>query len=594
MSNTARLLALRLIVCLAIPGSLFAQTDSHQGAQGAAPAATQRPQLTPDQWREDLRFFATNIEKTHKNLFHTMSREQFQAAVKKLDERIPSLQDHEIVVELMRIVAMIGDGHTSVRIGDQFRSGVFPVKMYMYKDGLFIQTAAPEYREAVGARVVKIGNATAEQAMNAARDLVWRDNEMGVKAIAPNLLSIPEVLHTLRLTNELSKLDLVIEKDGRETKLELKPTGQLNQMRQIPASWIDAGAQAKVPTPLWRKDQGNFFWYEHLTVTGTPAAAGTRGGMLYVQFNAVQNKPEVDKKPGETVEAFFKRVFDYIETNQVDKLVLDIRLNGGGNNYLNLPITLGMIKSRVNKRGNLFVVLGRQTFSAAQNTVNELEKYTNAIFVGEPTSANPNHFGDARNITLPNSKVMVRASTLWWQDMDPRETRRWTAPEIAAEMTSSEYAANVDPAMTAILSYTPGKTLAEILEGVLSIPAGSANAGAGNGNGAGHGSASNLEAVIKEYRAYRANPAHAYINTETAMNQLGYNLLARQRIDEAIEIFKINVEDNPRSANVYDSLAEAYLTRGDRMQAIKFYSKALEIDPAFPSAVEALRRLKTN
>ena len=90
---------LRLLLCIVIlmvgSGSFQAQTK-----------------LTPEQWREDLRFFAANMAKTHRNLFHTMTREQFEAAVKKLDERISSLADHEIVVELMRIVALIGDGHS--------------------------------------------------------------------------------------------------------------------------------------------------------------------------------------------------------------------------------------------------------------------------------------------------------------------------------------------------------------------------------------------------------------------------------------------------------------------------------------------------
>jgi tetratricopeptide (TPR) repeat protein len=252
--------------------------------------------------------------------------------------------------------------------------------------------------------------------------------------------------------------------------------------------------------------------------------------------------------------------------------VLDIRSNGGGNNYLNLPITLGMIKSRVNKRGNLFVIIGRETFSAAQNTVNELEKYTNAIFVGEPTAANPNHFGDARNVVLPNSKISIQASTLWWQDLDPRDNRKWTAPQIAAELTSADYKANIDPAMNAILKFVPGKNLSEMLTDALA--------------------AGGFAEAARRYRAFREDPAHAYLETEADINRLGYELIGRNRLDDAIEIFKLNVDAYPRSANVYDSLAEAYLKKGDKELAIKFYSKAVEIDPNFASSVEALRQLK--
>jgi tetratricopeptide (TPR) repeat protein len=99
-------------------------------------------------------------------------------------------------------------------------------------------------------------------------------------------------------------------------------------------------------------------------------------------------------------------------------------------------------------------------------------------------------------------------------------------------------------------------------------------------------------AASKAYRAFRDDPAHAYLETETDMNRLGYDLLRANKTEEAIEIFRLNVEAYPRSANTYDSLAEAYLKAGNREQAIKYYSKALEVDPKFSSSLEALRQLK--
>jgi tetratricopeptide (TPR) repeat protein len=528
--------------------------------------------LTPEQWREDLRYFAANMQKTHRNLFHTMTREQFEAAVKRLHERIPTMADHEITVELMRIVGMVGDGHTGVRVNQAFTS-IYPVRLYSFKDGLFVQSAAPEYREAVGGRVLKIGNTGVDQAMRAASEIAWRDNEMGIKAIAPRLLVIPEVLHALRIADNLQTVQMAVEKDGRQIILELKPTAQHQHLFEAtPAGWVDARNSSGASAPLWLREPHNNFWFQHLTGAEAACAQGCEKGVAYVQFNAVQDRPQAGDKPGETVAAFFNKVFEYIETNKIDKLVLDMRLNGGGNNYLNLPLTIGMIKSRVNKRGNLFVIVGRETFSAAQNTVNELEKYTNAIFVGEPTAATPNHFGDARNVILPNSKISIRASTLWWQDMDPRDTRKWTAPQIAAELTSADYKANIDPAMTAILKYVPGGGLPQQLTSALKT--------------------GGYAAASKAFRSFREDPAHVYLETESEVNRLGYELLREDRTDEAIDIFRLNVEAYPKSANTYDSLAEAYLKKGNKEEAIKYYSKAVEVNPNFASSLEALRQLK--
>jgi CubicO group peptidase (beta-lactamase class C family) len=79
---------------------------------------------------------------------------------------------------------------------------------------------------------------------------------------------------------------------------------------------------------------------------------------------------------------------------------------------------------------------------------------------------------------------------------------------------------------------------------------------------------------------------------ENAINRVGYSLLRSRKREAAIELFRYNVARYPRSANAYDSLAEAYLAVGEKAKAIEFYEKALAIDPKFPSAIEALKRLK--
>jgi CubicO group peptidase (beta-lactamase class C family) len=83
--------------------------------------------------------------------------------------------------------------------------------------------------------------------------------------------------------------------------------------------------------------------------------------------------------------------------------------------------------------------------------------------------------------------------------------------------------------------------------------------------------------------------------SEGTINRIGYSLLNSKRIPEAIEVFKLNVEAFPNSANVYDSLAEAYMKNGDNELAIKYYKKTLEIIPKDAKADKAfLERLKKN
>lgn len=136
-------------------------------------------------------------------------------------------------------------------------------------------------------------------------------------------------------------------------------------------------------------------------------------------------------------------------------MVLDVRLNGGGNNYKNKPIVTGIIESKkINKIGKFIVILGRRTFSACQNLVNELDNYTNVIFIGEPTSENINFYGDNNRVELPNSKIPAYLSFAWWQDKPQWENDDWLAPHIAVDMRFEEYRTNQDPVLDTALAFS--------------------------------------------------------------------------------------------------------------------------------------------
>lgn len=99
-------------------------------------------------------------------------------------------------------------------------------------------------------------------------------------------------------------------------------------------------------------------------------------------------------------------------------------------------------------------------------------------------------------------------------------------------------------------------------------------------------------AALQEYREWRKGRAAREVVNENQMNRLGYDLMSVQRVKDAIEVFKLNVEDYPQSANVWDSLGEAYMRDGQTELAIKHYQRAVELDPQNAGAVEALKKLR--
>lgn len=101
----------------------------------------------------------------------------------------------------------------------------------------------------------------------------------------------------------------------------------------------------------------------------------------------------------------------------------------------------------------------------------------------------------------------------------------------------------------------------------------------------------NIQNVPQLYRQLQQTQQESYDFHVDELNSLGYRLINRGKVKEAIVIFKLNVEAYPESGNVYDSLAEAFMNDGQNNQAITYYKKSLEKNPKNENAKGMLKRL---
>ncbi len=534
---------------------------------GAAQHGPPQPQadlsaLSADQWRADLRYLVEQMPKVHVNLYHTMTRGQLDTAVADLDRRIPSLNTDEILVGFARVTALVQDGHSGGLTPLTFNSQAnYPLRLNRYADGIFVEAAPPEYASLVGGRLVRVGNAPIERAYAEISALVPHDaaNDGLQRVVGPRVyLTSARVLHGLGFIPTAGEAAFEVERDGRRISATVKPTANAMQLFFAPpgGDWIDAGASSRNALPLSRRHPGQSYWYEYV-----PAQHA-----VYVQFNAVLNAGP------EPLATFFRNVFDFVDRNDVQRLVIDLRNNSGGNNQLLRPLIVGLIQAKkIDQRGRLVAIIGPQTFSAAQNFVNRIENYTEVTFVGTPTGENVNFYGDVQPIELPNSKLRIGMSALRWQDMDMRDKRTSTSPEIAVEPSFADYLAHADPALEEALT---GRFMS--LEDALgeALPRGYAG-------------------VVAAYRAWTGDTRHRYVtNAEARTNALGYKLLNEKRADDAIAVFRVNVDSHPNSANAFDSLGEAYDLAGRKAEAIAAYERSVQINPASPSGLAALARLR--
>jgi tetratricopeptide (TPR) repeat protein len=395
-------------------------------------------------WRYDLTFLETEIKRMHYRPFRKISQTQFESEFQRLRSETPDLTDNQIDVRIMRLMATIGDGHTGVFPDFISAWNGVPIQFNTFQEGMFITMADPKYADLVGTKVLRIGEQTPEQLIKAVGPLVSKDSEQGVTRSFGDFIRYPQLLNGLGLQSHSDKLVLTVRgADGKTRTAEVSVVGRDPDFSRIAGhpKWVTVFQNSTEPLPLYLKDRRTPYWFE--TLPGQPET-------LYFQFNLVVNSQT------ETLQQFLDRLFKFIDDRGIEKLIIDMRWNNGGNTLLMQPLINGLIqREKLNQTGKLFVIVGRYTYSAAINVAAALNANTNAILVGEPTPTGPNFIGESNIITLPYSKLRVSISDLYWQNTWTMDTRTWLAPLLYVPVTFEAYKTKRDPALETIIAYPP-------------------------------------------------------------------------------------------------------------------------------------------
>jgi hypothetical protein len=384
-----RKLILSSLLILSFIGSSVTAQPTSVGAPAPANA------LTKEQWRQDLKYLAKELERRHKNVFHTVSREAFERAVAELDAALSSLQEPEIIVRLQQIIAMVGDAHTSFSTFPPKTFRRYPITLAWFGGDLRVTRTIGACRRALGARVLKIGEFNIADVNNKVSRLVPQENEYWVRFVGPGYITSPEVLFTLKILPGIERGRWTFEDaGGNEFSTEISAVPQEDKLE-----WLSTMKEV----PLFRQRQGEQFWFTELTGSQT----------IYVNLRGY---PQTDS---------FKSIADdllkLVEASSPKRIIVDVRQNTGGDFYKGRYLLRGLQKYHpFNTRGSVYVITGRATQSAAVVNALDFRKELNAILVGEPTGGRPNGYSETGEFRLPNSNLEVQYSSRYYkfQDMD--------------------------------------------------------------------------------------------------------------------------------------------------------------------------------
>lgn len=398
-------------------GTLTLRRTTASAAEALGPPP-QNLSLTPAQWQEDLAALIRILTTEHGAPFHHVREADFRRAARGIAAATPRSTGPEIAAAFRRLSMMIGDGHTGVAL--PARQPRFPLRTFWFDDGIGIVATLPEHRALLGARVRAVGGVPIGEVLRRLRPYSpMNETEWSYRAVLPALINRPHILEAAG-----------IARGGRVAWTFAMPDGGRRTVM------LDAGEFPIVGRallgggpPLWERRPDEPFWMRQWPASGT----------LYVNFRGYRGLAANAAALG--------RALDEMRPL---RLVIDMRDNGGGDYTLGRELLIPEIVRRpwINRRGALYVLVGRYTFSAAMVNAADFRSMTQAILVGEPIGEKPNSWQESRRFYLPNSGLPVGVSTLFYRFAP--EGVEAIEPDIYAPPTLRDWARGDDPAMAAV------------------------------------------------------------------------------------------------------------------------------------------------
>jgi hypothetical protein len=398
-----------------------------------APTGPDAP-LAPATSAADVRDLGSALEELHPAPFRAISRQRFRAEVAALAQRAPTLSRSEVLVGMLRIIALLGprNGHTGLFPADVSHVSplhLYPLRLYRFADGVYVVDAQDE--ALVRSRVVAIGGVPIERVFELVEPLVPHDNRSNLLGLSPHFAVTAEVLDGLGIVDGVEPARFTLERpDGERTDVTLSPVPgpRYASLFADPMFGHYPSILPAAPRPLYLAGSARPLWVRTL--------AGGRA--VYVGYNSVRLPTD----------ALLRRIERLVRGKGVRRVIVDVRLNGGGDNTTYGGLTTILRSPAVNRRGKLYLLIGRATFSAAGNFSAEIDRDTRAVLVGEPTGGGVETYGDTFPLLLPSVGWTVHIAARYHERKRGRNDRRLAVePDVRVDLTSAQYFAGRDPVL---------------------------------------------------------------------------------------------------------------------------------------------------
>jgi len=519
------------------------------------------------EWRHDVDQIVNDIRTIHPSPFTKTGELTFRRRVSALQEALPAMTEEQRVVEMMRIVATIGDGHTDLYPDQPAFASWYPVRVYEFTDGYFVTSAHKSVADLAGAQIINIAGHPIAEVAARARELVGCDNELDCKELlAP--------LHSAALMRGLG----FAAADGTLAVRVKLTNGTIVDRILTPHATDD---------PRYEKNLSSFDWRFRREVFGTPIGPESDWIAAYRGIPANAFRTFDPARPLHLTQArsFFTKSIPeseayYIQSYAVDengfgagfpkalaevdqlkpkRLIVDLRYNFGGDGSLIPAVIHEFIRREAAPPWKeLYLLTGRKTFSAGVEAAATLMKDCDLTVIGEPMGAGLNSYGDAAERDYPNTGLRLYVSSLRHELSTSNDLAETTRVDVPAQFSFKELSSGQDPAVDPILR-------GDEMRGIRLIARTAGGAAA--------------KKAYQDRKARFAGVRWWQPPSELELRQACSQLLAEHRVADGLEVCTLNSEIHPFIWNTWLNLARAQSAAGLMLDRLHSLKRVLEIDP---------------
>jgi len=390
-------------------------------------------------WVYEIDLLGTELAQKHPDLFFKVDSATFFTNFNRIAQETAGQSTFEISVRLQQVLAQMGDAHTLINYHfNVVPDFILPIDLYWFQEGIYILKTPLEYGQILGKRVVSINESPLEVVIDSLSTLIVNDNPSMVKNQIPRMITWTQLLEYFGFANHKGLELGVMDQEGHTEKVYIS----------LPQADGEVVSVEPDSIPFGFKDQKAYFrdhYFPH-------------ENLYYIQYNRCWSR-EVEEQFGSGASALFmpsfkefeKEVFQVIKKKPIDKLVFDMRFNSGGNSAQGTRFIKKLSKSKIKGEGDIYVVVGRKTFSSAIINTVDFMNLAEVLTVGEATGGRPNHFGEVKRFVLPESKLVVNHSTRYFTLVE--EDAPSIIPQLMAPISFDQYMHGIDPALETIRMY---------------------------------------------------------------------------------------------------------------------------------------------